>query len=271
MTNQPANPRTALVTGASAGIGLDYAEFLAERNWNLVLTARRRDRLEEAANRINAAHGVTCTVIPADLSERDAPVQLVEELNGLGIEVDALINNAGYGLSTTFSTSDWSDVDAFLEVMIGAVTRLPHLVLPGMIDRGYGRIVNIASLAAFAPEPAGSLYPAVKRYMVSMSRAIRLDVMDTGVHCTATCPGFTWTEFHDVLGNREDMNKLPRIFWQKVRPVVEASWRAAERNRDAHVTGGLNRIIHGICHLLPTRLVHAITPRSVRVRGMHKA
>ena len=195
----------------------------------------------------------------------------MEEVTRRDIAIDALINNAGYGLSTTFSTSAWSDVDAFLQVMIGAVTHLPHLVIPGMLERGYGRIVNIASLAAFAPEPAGSLYPAVKWYMVSMSRAIRLDLKGTGVHCTATCPGFTWTEFHDVLGNREDMNKLPRIFWQRVRPVVEASWRGVERNRDAHVTGVLNKCIHGICHLLPTSFVHAITPSSVRVRGMHKA
>ncbi|MCH2161551.1 MAG: SDR family oxidoreductase [Phycisphaerales bacterium] len=271
MTSERTNPRTALITGASAGIGLDYAEFLAARGWNLVLTARREDRLQEAAQTLHSTHGVTCTVLPADLSEHDAPVRLMESIASHDIAVDALINNAGYGLSTTFSTSDWSRIEAFLEVMIGAVTRLPHLVLPGMLDRHYGRIVNIASLAAFAPEPAGSLYPAVKRYMVSMSRAIRLDVMNTGVHCTATCPGFTWTEFHDVLGNRKDMNKLPGIFWQRVRPVVEASWRGVERNRDAHVTGIMNKCIHGICHLLPTSLVHALTPNSVRVRGMHKA
>ena len=268
-SSQP-NPATALITGGSAGIGLDYADFLAGQGWNLVLTARRLDRLEQAAEQLTEKHGITCTAIAADLARREAPNELMAEIEQRDIAIDALINNAGYGLPTIFSTTEWEQVESFLEVMVGAVTHLPHLVLPGMLERGYGRIVNVASLAAFAPEPVGSLYPAVKRYMVSMSRAIRLDVQGTGVHCTATCPGFTYTEFHDVLGNRDDVNKLPGLLWQKVRPVVESSWRAVEHNRDAHITGVHNKLIRGLCHVLPTRVVHALMPKAVRERGMFK-
>lgn len=260
--------RTALVTGASAGIGVEYADFLANMGWNLVLTARRQDLLEEHAEDLRERYGITCTVIPADLSDRSAPEEIMASLDG--VSIDALINNAGYGLNTTYRNTEWSKIEDFLAVMVDAVTHLPHLVLPGMLNRGYGRIVNIASLAAFAPEPIGSLYPAVKRYMVSMSRAIRLDTLGKGVHCTATCPGFTWTEFHDVLGNRKDMNKLPRFMWQDAGAVVKSSWRAVERNRDAHVTGILNKTIQGLCHFLPTKLVHATMPKAVRERGVKK-
>ena len=260
--------RTALVTGASSGIGLDYADYMAGMGWNLVLTARRRDALEKHAEDFRDRHGIDCLVIPADLSDRAAPQAIMDALEGR--DIDALINNAGYGLNSTFKNTDWSTIDDYLSVMVGAVTHLPHLLLPGMLSRNYGRIVNIASLAAFAPEPVGSLYTAVKRYMVSMSRGIRLDVMGTGVHCTASCPGFTWTEFHDVLGNRKQMNKLPRFMWQDSRAVVKASWRAVERNRDAHVTGVLNKSIHMLCHMLPPALAHAGMPKAVRERGVKK-
>lgn len=262
--------KTALVTGASAGIGLDYADFLAERGWNLVLTARRTERLEAAAERIQKAHNVTCTIITADLACRDAPVMIMDALNTKDIHIDALINNAGYALATSFARTDWDDIQDFLQVMVGAVTHLPHLVLPGMQRKGYGRIVNIASLAAFAPEPIGSLYPSVKRYMVSMSRAIHVETRGTGVHCVATCPGFTWTEFHDVLGMRKEVSSVPKILWQNARAVVKESWKAAEKNRAVHVTGIPNKILHGLCWLTPHRLAHGMMPKGVKNRGRHR-
>ena len=260
--------RRALITGASSGIGLDYADFLAGLGWNIVLTARRKDLLEKHASDLESRHGIACLVIPADLADPHAPQAIMDSLDGC--QIDALINNAGYGLNSTFKNTEWSTIESYLQVMVGAVTHLPHLLLPGMLERNYGRIVNIASLAAFAPEPVGSLYTAVKRYMVSMSRGIRLDVMGTGVHCTATCPGFTWTEFHDALGNRKEMNKLPRFMWQESRTVVKESWRAVERNRDAHVTGWLNKSLHVLCHMLPPRLAHMGMPKAVRERGVRK-
>lgn len=268
MTQHESN--TALVTGASAGIGLDYAHFLAERGWNLVLTARRTERLDAAADHIRAKHNVTCTVVTADLACREAPVMIMDTLSAKDIHIDALINNAGYALATSFARTDWEHIDDFLNVMVGAVTHLPHLVLPGMLQKGYGRIVNIASLAAFAPEPIGSLYPSVKRYMVSMSRAIHVETRGTGVHCVATCPGFTWTEFHDVLGMRAEVSSVPKFLWQNARSVVKESWRAAEKNRAVHVTGIPNKIMHGLCWLTPHRLAHGLMPKGVKNRGRHQ-
>ncbi len=261
---------TALVTGASAGIGLDYADFLAGLGWNLVLTARRTDRLDAAAKRLQEKHGIECAVITADLASRDAPNMIMAELEQKNIQIDALINNAGYALATSFARTDWKQIDDFLQVMVGAVTHLPHLVLPGMQQRGYGRIVNIASLAAFAPEPIGSLYPSVKRYMVSMSRAIHLETRGTGVHCVATCPGFTWTEFHDVLGMRKEVSSVPKFLWQNARSVVKESWKAAEKNRAVHVTGIPNKIMHALCWLTPHRLAHGMMPKGVKNRGRHR-
>lgn len=260
------NTRTALVTGASAGIGCDYADFLAARGWDLVLTARRQEVLEEIAEDFRERYNVTCTVIPADLSCPEAPKSIAAAIGD--IPIDALINNAGYGLPKTFKNTDWQDIDAFLELMVRASTHLPHLVLPGMVDRGYGRIVNIASLAAFAPEPVGSLYGAAKRYMVSMSKGIRRDVLGTGVHVTATCPGFTYTEFHDVLGNRSKMDRLPKFLWQNSRSVVKTSWKAVEKNTPAHVTGLPNKLIRMLCYVAPTAFLGAITPKSISERGV---
>lgn len=260
------NRRTALITGASAGIGEAYASMLAGRGWNLILTARREDRLQSVAERLREGHNVECLVVVADLAEPTAPEAMLDAIGTRPI--DALINNAGYGLSSTFRQTEWSEIDAFLQVMVRAVTHLPSLVLPSMVERGYGRIVNVASLAAFAPEPAGSLYGAVKRYMVSMSKGIRKDVLGTGVHVTATCPGFTYTEFHDVLGNRSKMNRLPKFLWQDSRSVVEASWKKVEKNVPVHVTGLPNQAIRALCHVVPEAMLGFFTPKSIANRGV---
>jgi short-subunit dehydrogenase len=258
--------RTALVTGASAGIGEAYATLLAEQGWDLILTARREPHLEIVAARLRERHNVKCLVVAADLADPTGPQTIIEAIGAQ--PVDALINNAGYGLSTTFRRTEWSEIESFLQVMVRAVTHLPHLLLPGMVERGYGRIVNVASLAAFAPEPVGSLYGAVKRYMVSMSKGLRKDVLGTGVHVTATCPGFTYTEFHDVLGNRSKMNRLPKVLWQDSRSVVEASWKKVETNVPVHVTGWPNQAIRALCQVVPEAMLGLITPKSISERGM---
>jgi len=151
-------------------------------------------------------------------------------------------------------------------VMVRAPLHFSRLLLPGMVERNWGRIVNIASLAAFAAEPPGSTYTATKTFLVSARRAMWLEHRGTGVHITASCPGFTFTEFHDVLGVREAMGSMPPWMWQSSRAVVEESWRAVERDRPVVVTGRVNRAIATLMHFLPFRIAAMFTPTSLRDR-----
>lgn len=243
--------RLAVVTGASAGIGTAFAELLAAEGFDLALVARRTERLEELAERLRAGHGTEVLPITLDLSDRDAPRRLVERIAAEGRTIDVLVNNAGYAIPTRFTDTEWSVIDGFLEVLATGQVHLMHLVLPGMRERDYGRILNVASLAAWAPENPGGLYGAVKRFLVSASRAVWMEHAGTGVHVTAVCPGYTRTEFHDVLGNRNEIDRLPGPMWQSAEDVAREGWRACERNRAVVVTGRLNRLLRIVCHFLP--------------------
>jgi uncharacterized protein len=242
--------RLALVTGASAGIGASFAELLAERGFDVCLVARRLDRLESLATQLAERHGVEAFAIAADLADPEAPEQVVEAIAARGRKVDVLVNNAGYGLHQRFSTAPWEVQSDFLEVLVRAPMHFSRLLLPGMLERGWGRIVNVASLAAFAAEPPGSTYTAAKRFLV----------------INATCPGFTYTEFHDVLGVREAMGSMPSWMWQSSRAVVEESWRAVERNRPVVVTGLVNKAIATAMHFMPFGVAAMFTPKSLRDR-----
>ncbi len=255
--------RVALVTGASAGIGATFAEHLASRGIDLVLTARRLEALREVAERLQSSHGVNCRVIPADLTDPEAPRRILYELARDEIDVDVLVNNAGYGLPDPLDESTWPEVRGFLEVMAVSWLHFIRLFAPPMIERGWGRIANIASLAAFAPEPDGSLYSGVKAQMVVTSRGLRRRFLGTGVHCTAICPGFTHTEFHARLGMPEVAKGMPRWMWQSADAVVQEGWRACERNRPVVVTGTANKVIHGLLSVIPTALAERMTPSSV--------
>jgi short-subunit dehydrogenase len=159
--------RTALITGASSGIGEAFAEVFAAEGFDLVITARREDRLRAVAERLTRQHGHQVHVIASDLTQRDASARLCGELTARGIHVDALVNNAGYGVPGSYLASPWSRHDEFVQVMVTAVAELTHRLLPAMLERGYGRIVNVASLAGFVPAPAGhTLYAASKAFLI---------------------------------------------------------------------------------------------------------
>ena len=243
--------RTALVTGASAGIGEAFAAHLAAQGFDLVLTSRRLDVLQSLAERLQSEHQIDCRVIPADLTDPESPRRIFYELARDEIEIDVLVNNAGLGLQETLLTHDWREIAAFMEIMAVAWLHLSKLALPGMLDRGYGRIANVASLAAFAPEPPGSLYSGIKAQMVTTSRGLRRECLGTGVHVTAVCPGYTHTEFHSRLGIPELPNKMPRWMWQNADAVVSEAWRACERNRPVVVTGKVNKVFRLLLALMP--------------------
>lgn len=265
----PARPLT-LVTGASAGIGAAFARDLAARGHDLVLTARRVERLEALADELRAAHGATVTVWPADLAAADAVHRLCDTLAERGLEVDWLINNAGYGVAGTFDANEWSVHEAFIRVLMTAPTELAWRLLPGMRRRGYGRIINVASLAGHVPGSAGhTLYAASKAYLIKFSQSLALENRHLGIHVCALCPGFTWSEFHDVTGTRALMNKLPGFMWQTAEAVVREGHDAVERGDVVHVTGGVNRFIKALVKLLPDRLTLWLSAReSKRYRDL---
>lgn len=260
----PSRP-LSLITGASSGIGAEFARQLAALGHDLALTARRADRLETLATELRDRHGVQVTVLPHDLAEPDAPRQLCDALEQRGLQVSWLINNAGYGLPGTLLANDWSRHAAFLQVLLTAPTELAWRLLPGMRERGYGRIINVASLAGHVPGPAGhTLYAAVKAYLIKFSQSLALENRAAGVDVCALCPGFTWSEFHDITGTREKMNKMPSFMWLSAADVVRQGIVAVERGDAVYIPGRVNRTIKTIIQLLPDRLALWLSARESR-------
>lgn len=257
--------RTALITGASAGIGLAFAELYAAKGHDLVVTARREDRLRALAERLGRAHGIRVHVVAADLERRDAPRELCETLAARGITVDVLVNNAGYGVPGAFLKHDWARHQAFLDIMVGAVCELTHRLLPGMIERGYGRVINVASLAGLVPSSAGhTLYGASKAFLIKFSEALAQEVARHGVHVCALCPGFTYSEFHDVTGTRAKVSTMPGWLWMHAPEVVRDGYDAVEAGLPIVVPGRVNRTIALLVRLLPGAIVQAVNRRASR-------
>lgn len=257
--------RTALVTGASSGIGEAFAEVFAREGFDLVITARREDRLQAVADRLRAQYGSTVTVAAIDLGQRGAVERLCREIEARGLRVDALVNNAGYGVPGSYVSSEWRRHDEFLQVLVTTVAELTYRVLPGMIERRYGRIVNVASLAGLVPAPAGhTLYAASKAFLIKFSEALAHEVRGHNVHVTALCPGFTLSEFHDVTGTREQVSRMPSWMWLDAATVARQGFDAVMEGRDLLVTGLVNRAIAALVRYLPQRLVFAAGRRIGR-------
>lgn len=258
--------RIALITGASSGIGAAFADVFAAEGFDLVITARREDRLRAVAADLEQRHGRRVEVIPADLSEPLAAGRLCEEVAARGLRIDALVNNAGYGIPGTYVATSWERHATFLQVMVVAIAELTHRLLPGMIERRYGRIVNVASLAGLLPAPPGhTLYAASKAFMVRFSESLAREVRPLGIHVTAVCPGFTVSEFHDVSGMREAVNALPHFMWMDAPTVARQGFDAVMAGTPIYVTGKVNAALATLGRVLPLRLVEAIGRRAAKV------
>ena len=222
--------KTALITGASAGIGKAFALKFAQEGWNLVVTARREPQLEELAKKLREQYKINVTIILADLANPDAPGNIYQELSDKGIQVDALINNAGYGVPGYYINTDWQQQKDFIQVLVTAVSHLCHLFLPGMVERGYGRIINVSSVNGLLPcSPGQSLYASAKTFVVSLSHTLQAEAGHAGVNVSALCPGLTYTEFHDVTGTRDMVSKLPKSQWMDAQTVANEAYDAVMR------------------------------------------
>ena len=255
--------KTALVTGASAGIGKAFAELLAAKGYGLVLTARRRDRLNELASQLTSQHGVPAFVIVADLAESDASARIADAVRAQGLRIDFLINNAGYGQPGSYVNVPWADHQRFIQIMMTAVCDLTYRLLPPMVERGWGRVINIASVAGMVPAPAGhTLYGASKAFVIRFSEALAAENAPKGVHVTALCPGFTLSEFHDVTGTREQMKGVPAFLWLDAADVARQGYEAVMRGDAVFVNGRVYRFLIWLIGVAPSGVVKAVSGRA---------
>jgi short-subunit dehydrogenase len=254
-----------LVTGASSGIGEAFADVFAAHHFNVILAARREDRLRAVASRLEQQYGVRTHVFLSDLAQPGAASRLAAEIAAKGLVVDALVNNAGYGVPGSFLDSDWKRHEALLQILVVSVAELTHALLPGMIARGYGRVINVASLAGLTPAPAGhTLYPASKALVVRFSESLSQEMAPHGVHVTAVCPGFTLSEFHDVTGTRAKVSKLPGWLWLDAPTVAREGYDAVMAGTPIYINGRVNRTIALLARIVPQSIVGAVGRRFGR-------
>jgi uncharacterized protein len=252
---------TALITGASAGIGRELARGLASRGHGVVLVARRADRLEQLARELRDEHGVRAEVVPADLAERDERERLVAEVERLGLAVEVLVNNAGFGIYAPFASSPVERELEQVEVLVTCVVHLSGRFLPAMLDRGRGAILNVASTAGFQPLPGNGTYAACKSFVLLHTEALHEEVRDRGISVTAVCPGPVRTEFQET-SRPAFSERMPGVAWVGPERVADDALHALERNRRTVVPGGpLVRAAFAPNRVTPSRITLPIARR----------
>lgn len=252
--------KTALVTGASAGIGYELAKVLAENGFDLVLIARNKERLEAVADELEASFNVRAAVMCKDLVVPRAPDEIFEELERAGVTIDVLVNNAGYGTHGPFHESDTQKELDMIQLNVTALVHLTRLVVPGMVARGSGRIMNVASTAAFQPGPFMAIYYATKAFGVSFSEAIGNELKGTGVTVTAFCPGPTRTEFQQRAGiEASRLNTAGMI--ADADEVARFGYRAMMKGRPLAIPGVKNRTLAFAVRFFPRQVVLKVVRR----------
>jgi hypothetical protein len=251
----------AVVTGASAGIGAAYARRLAADGYDLLLVARRRDRLEASASELASRHGVRAEALPADLTQ-DAELKAVEDRIARAENLEFLVNNAGFGAGGWFYKTSLDSHVAMHRLHVVATLRLTHAALGQMTARGKGAVVNVSSVAAFIPRPGTTSYYATKAWINFFTEGLCLELKAerSPVRVQALCPGYTLTEFHDVMGF--DRKLIPASLWMRAEDVVEASLRGLARGRLIVVPGWHYKLVVLFLRLLPRPLLHAVARLS---------
>lgn len=255
--------KTALITGASSGIGYELAKIMASEGHNLILTARRKERLEKLKKEIHTVYDVRILPICADLTHSEAPLDIYNHLKKKRIRVDFLINNAGLGKSDLYQNIPWKDELEMMQVNMIALTSLTKLFLKDMLRAKDGRIMNIASTAAFQPGPLMATYYATKAFVLSYSEAISYELRNSGVSVTAYCPGPTATEFNDV-SRISDTAFLKKIKKATATDVAKDAYQAMMKSKSMGIHGLLNKKVVYLSKFMPRKLVQKF------VYNMHK-
>jgi len=257
---------TALVTGASGGIGEELARLFAADGHDLVLVARSRDKLARLAEELEGKHGVSANVLPADLARAQSPQEIFEETEGAGLRVDALVNNAGFGSYGLFAETDLKQELEMLQVNVVALTHLTKLFLPAMLARRRGYVMNVASTAAFQPGPLMAVYYASKAYVLSFSEALSNECEGTGVRVSALCPGPTETGFVAAAGMGD--SKLFDRAVMDARTVAEAGYRGLLDGKAVVIPGFRNNLLARSIGFFPRGLVTKVV-RGIQEKRAH--
>lgn len=255
--------KTALITGASSGIGAVFARTLAAQGANLVLVARSEGKLRELAGDLASQHSIRAEVIAADLSRPDAGQELFAATQQLGLPIDILINNAGFGTHGSFDSIDAGREQQEIMLNIAAVVDLTHRFLPAMVARGNGSIINVASTAAFQPVPYMAVYGASKAFVLSFSEALWAEYRGKGIRVLALCPGATSTEFFNVVGT-EDAALGTKETPEK---VVRVALRALEQGMPSVISGLPNVLLANSVRFLPRGVIARMGEQMMRPRG----
>ena len=253
--------RTALITGASSGFGVEFARLFARDGFDLVLVARSGAEMEELAQLLDQRFGSTTIVIPKDLSQPHAGSELVDNLHQRGVTIDALVNNAGFAQYGRFVEADPAGLIDMLQVNVVALTELTRALLPGMVERGWGRIVNLGSVGSFAPAPMTGAYAATKAFVLSFSLALTEELKGTGVTVTALCPGPTATGFQ-ARAAMADSKLIAGRRLDSADDVVRAGYAAMQKGRPLLVTGATSRLFAFASRFLRRTTTAKIAARS---------
>ena len=233
--------KTALITGASGGLGLDFARLAAADGYNLVLVARSGDKLNGIAEELGREYGIAAQVCAADLSKPAEVEKVVEFVSEAGLQIDCLINNAGFGDTGHFADRPWAVQQEMINLNILALGRLTHAFVGDMKQRGRGFILNIASTAAFQPGPNFTVYSATKAFVLSFTEALREELKGTGVKCTCSCPGVTDTGFHERAATNG--MRITRMSMMKSETVALQAWQAMKNGKQTIIHGLMNRVM----------------------------
>ena len=244
-----------LITGASAGLGTEFARQLAANGRSLILVARRAEPMEKLAAELRAAHDIEAHVATADLSQPGAPRRLLEDTQSRGLEVDFLINNAGSEGPDLIQTRDWERNDAYIRLMMTSYAAMCHEFMPAMIENGYGRVINVASVAGKLTVGGDYSYGPTKAYLIALSKGLAQTYKAKGVLTMALCPGFTHTDFHDSKRLTEMKAGMPTWLWYDADVVIREGLQALEKGKDEYVSGRLYRVLIPILRMRFTQIL----------------
>jgi uncharacterized protein len=253
--------KTALITGATSGIGKAFAERFASLGYDLVITGRRKPLIETFAAELSRRHGVQARVIIAELSEEVGVTRVAKAIAGDG-RLAVLVNNAGYGIDGHFVQRKIEEHLALASVLALAPIRLIHAALPGMIRRGEGVIINVSSLGAWAPAPINGVYGGAKAFLNVFTESLHMEVRRHGIRVQALCPGFTATDFHRQMGVEKELRERRMSYWMKPDDVVDYSMKCLERGKVVCIPGIVNRILRLVAMAVPRRLYYHVTEKT---------
>ena len=253
--------RTALVTGATSGIGHAFCRELAEQGYDLVIVARHRARLENVSDELRARYAVNVEILAADLSQRAQLQRVADRLADRDRPINMLVNNAGFGMSRSFLKGELADEEAMLDVLCRAVLVLSHAGALSMKERGRGHVINVSSVAGFVPT---GTYGAAKAWVTAFTESLAQELSGSGVSATALCPGFTHTDFHERAD--VDVSRLPRVLWLEADTLVRDCLEDVKAGKVISVPGLQYKVIAGVAQLMPHSLLRAISGRADSLR-----